>query len=161
MGLPLLSGGSLGRVLGNERLAGGLVDVLAAEGQPQSVVFRAFVDALAAHETVHSLDIGLVPPGVDIFQPHGTRLVTGPALGTGGAVLFQLEQIEFIEDAQQIPHGIHQAPEPLDEEAAYQQEHGQKAGEGVAGPPAAQGGGKHLVRANVAEIAAHEYKAQE
>ena len=49
---------------------------------------------------------------------------------------------------------------PLDEEAAYQQEHSQKAGKGVAGPPAAQGGGKHLVGANVAEIAAHEYKAR-
>lgn len=144
-----------------KRFSGGFVYVFAAEGQPQSVVFRAFVDALSAHEAVHGLDIGLVPLGVDILQPHGTRLVTGPALRTGGAVLFQLEQVEFIEDAQQIPHGTHETPEPLDEEAAYQQEHGQEAGKSIIDPPSAQGGGKHLVGANVAEVTAYEYESEE
>lgn len=61
----------------------------------------------------------------------------------------------------QIPHRTHEAPEPLDEEAAHQQEHGQEADKSIVDPPSAQGGGKHLVGADVAEVAAYEYESEE
>ena len=118
----------------------------------QGIRFGTLVDALAAHEAVHSLDVGLVPLGVDILQPHGTSLVAGPALGTGGTVLFQLKQVELVEDAQQIPHRAHDTPEPLDKEAANQNCNSKKSIEIKITPVSILRRGENLYGTYIAEI---------
>ena len=119
------------------------------------------IDALAAHQAVHRLNILFFSLRADVFQPHGTGGVAGAALGTSGAILFQLEQIELIENAQQIANGTHDAPEPLDEGAAYQQGNGQNAAQHKVDLVASQGRGKYLVGANVTEVPASEGEAEE
>lgn len=132
-----------------------------AEGDIKSIVFRALSDAFSAENALCGGDVGFFFFRVNGLDAHGAGFIAGGTAGAGGAVFFQTEQTQLVEESHQIAHGADIAPETAHEKAQRHQDDAEDIADCQMRPETGQTCDRDDRRAEIAEIQTGEGQSEE